>query len=136
MNYLISDDRKLIDLDAVWRFLSTEAYWGRQRSKTEVKLQITNAWRLVGAYREDTRELVGFARAVSDGVNFGYLADVFVLPEHRAAGLGQKLVAKMIDEGPGAKFRWVLFTADAHGLYRKFGFAEPDQSALVRPATD
>lgn len=134
MEYRISDDRESIDFDVVWRFLSTEAYWGKHRSRDDVQRQLTNAWRLVGAYRADSDELVGFARAVSDEVNFAYLADVFVLPEHRAAGLGQKLVAKMIDEGPGANFRWVLFTADAHGLYRKFGFAEADNSALVRPA--
>ena len=30
------------------------------------------AWRVVGAYRADTGEQVGFARAVSDGVTFAY----------------------------------------------------------------
>lgn len=40
----------------------------------------------------------------------------------------------MIDEGPGAAFRWTLFTRDAHGLYEQFGFSAPDQTAMVRPA--
>ena len=35
--------------------------------------------------------------------------------------------------GPGRDFRWVLFTADAHGLYEQFGFAAPDATAMVRP---
>ena len=48
---------------------------------------------VVGAYRP-TGELVGFARAVSDGVTFGYLADVFVLSSARGAGLGVALVAR------------------------------------------
>ena len=39
----------------------------------------------------------------------------------------------MIDDGPGRDFRWVLFTADAHGLYEQFGFAEPGRTAMVRP---
>ena len=40
----------------------------------------------------------------------------------------------MIEDGPGRDFRWVLFTADAHGLYEQFGFAAPDATAMVRPA--
>jgi len=42
----------------------------------------------------------------------------------------------MIDEGPGALFRWTLFTADAHGLYAKHGFGPADETAMVRPAGD
>ena len=76
---------------------------------------------------------VGFARAISDGVDFGYLADVFILPGARGEGLGRELVATMIDRGPGAGFRWSLHTLDAHGLYRKYGFAEPDTRYLERP---
>jgi hypothetical protein len=40
----------------------------------------------------------------------------------------------MIDDGPGAGFRWALFTGDAHGLYQRFGFAAPDDTAMVRSA--
>ena len=39
----------------------------------------------------------------------------------------------MIDDGPGADFRWMLATDDAHGLYREFGFSEPDSTIMVRP---
>jgi hypothetical protein len=40
----------------------------------------------------------------------------------------------MIDDGPGAGFRWMLHTADAHGLYRRFGFSVPDGGCfLERP---
>jgi GNAT superfamily N-acetyltransferase len=70
---------------------------------------------------------------VSDGAFFAYLADVFVLPAARGTGLGKELVATMIDRGPGAGFRWTLHTADAHNLYRKFGFAEPDATYMERP---
>jgi hypothetical protein len=43
-------------------------------------------------------------------------------------------VRAMIDEGPGADFRWTLFTADAHPLYAEFGFGPAQQDAMVRPA--
>jgi len=47
--------------------------------------------------------------------------------------LGKALVQAMIDDGPGAGFRWMLHTADAHELYRRFGFREPDVTYLERP---
>ena len=134
MTYVLSDATERLDRDVVWQFLSTEAYWGRWRSRADVEEQIDGAWRVVGAYVESTGEMVGFARAVSDGVAFAYLADVFVDAAHRGAGLGHRIVATMIDDGPGADFRWVLFTGDAHGLYRQHGFADPESTAMVRPA--
>lgn len=135
MEYEFDDDPARIDRDAVWRWLSSEAYWARWRTRADVEAQLDSAWRLVAAYRRDTGELVGFARAISDGVAFGYLADVFVVEEHRGRGVSKGLVSLMIDEGPGPHFRWTLFTSDAHGLYRRFGFTEPDRTALVRPAS-
>ena len=62
-----------------------------------------------------------------------YLADVFVLAEHRGKGLGSELIRFTVDEGPFADRRWVLHTADAHGLYEKFGF-EPGERLLERRA--
>lgn len=134
LDYVFDDDPARIQFDVVWGWLSTDAYWGRSRSREDVATQIARAWRVVGAYRADTGAQVGFARAVSDGVTFGYLADVFVLPDHRGQSLGKGLLQLMIDDGPGAHMRWTLFTDDAHGLYRQFGFAEPDATAMVRPA--
>ncbi len=40
----------------------------------------------------------------------------------------------MIDDGPGAGFRWTLFTQGAHELYRRYGFVEPGDTAMVRPS--
>jgi GNAT superfamily N-acetyltransferase len=131
--YELDDNASRVDRDTVWEFLSTQAYWNRGRTRAEFETQLASAWRVVGVYAATTGRQVGFARAVSDGVAFAYLADVFVLPDARGAGLGKELVATMIDRGPGAGFRWTLHTADAHELYRKFGFAEPDPRAMERP---
>jgi GNAT superfamily N-acetyltransferase len=131
--YELDDDPERIDPDAVWAFLSTEAYWNGSRSRADFEAQLASAWRVVGVYEAATGRQVGFARAVSDGVSFAYLADVYVLPATRGTGLGRDLVAAMIDRGPGAGFRWALHTSDAHGLYRKFGFAPPGDTYLERP---
>jgi GNAT superfamily N-acetyltransferase len=131
--YELDDDPGRVDLGAVWGFLSTEAYWGKDRVRADFERQLAGAWRVIGAYEAAGGRQAGFARAVSDGVGFAYLADVFVVRDARGGGLGQALVEAMIDRGPGASFRWTLHTADAHGLYRKFGFAEPDATYLERP---
>jgi GNAT superfamily N-acetyltransferase len=131
--YELDDDPGRIDRDTVWEFLSTQAYWGRYRSRADFEAQLASAWRVVGVYERAAGRQVGFARAISDGVDLAYLADVFVLPDARGAGLGQELVATMIDRGPGAGFRWGLHTSDAHGLYRKYGFTEPGTRYLERP---
>jgi GNAT superfamily N-acetyltransferase len=131
--YELDDDPGRIDRDTVWEFLSTQAYWARYRTRADFEAQLASAWRVVGVYETAVGRQVGFARAISDGVDFGYLSDVFILPAARGAGLGQELVATVIDRGPGAGFRWSLHTSDAHGLYRKYGFTEPGTRYLERP---
>ena len=132
--YDISTDADRLDRDVIWHYLSTEAYWGRTRTREIVEAQIDRAWRLVGAYETATGAMVGFARALSDGLSLAYLADVFVLDAHRGNDLGKRIVRLMIDDGPGRDFRWTLFTKDAHGLYEQFGFGAPDSNAMVRAA--
>lgn len=131
--YELDDDPERADAAAAADFLTTAAYWGRWRSRGLIERQIARAWRVVGAY-DQAGAMVGFARAFSDEAT-AYLADVYVLPAHRGAGLGKAIVRLMIDDGPGAHFRWLLHTRDAHGLYSRFGFAPPDDRYLERPET-
>ncbi|WP_424447124.1 GNAT family N-acetyltransferase [Microbacterium arborescens] len=135
MDYEIDDSPARIQRDVVWQWLSSEAYWGRWRERSVLEAQLDAAWRVVGAYRLDTGEQVGFARAASDGASFAYLADVFVVAEHQGAGIAHRMLRRMIDEGPGHDFRWTLFTRDAHSLYAEFGFEAPDATAMVRRAS-
>ena len=95
---------------------------------------IERAARNVGLYAPDGSQ-VGYSRTV-DAPDAGlvYLADVYVLDEHRGRGHGVELVRFSVDEGPFAERRWVLHTADAHGLYAKFGFA-PGERLLERTAS-
>ena len=129
-NYELDDDPGRVDTDAAVAFLTTQAYWGRWRGAGDIKRQIAEAWRVVGVY-DRAGAMVGFARAHGDG-GCAYLADVYVLPGHRGAGLGQAVVRMMIEDGAGAGWRWMLHTSDAHGLYRRFGFARPDHRYLER----
>jgi GNAT superfamily N-acetyltransferase len=80
----------------------------------------------VGIYAPDG-DLVGMARAVTDRATFAWVSDVFVLEPHRGRGLGRWVVSALLGHPDVAGLRWtMLATADAHGLYRSFGFAELD----------
>lgn len=126
----LDDDPARIDVDAVHRFLSTESYWAKGRSRATVERLVREAQRVVGLY--DGERQIGFTRTVSDGVSFSYLADVYVLPEYRGRGLGVELVRETVENGPYASRKWLLHTTDAHGLYVKVGFGPPSEKVLER----
>lgn len=132
--YEVDDDPGRIDREAVHRYLSGESYWAQGRARETQDALIDNAARVVGLYHGTTQ--VGFSRAISDGHVQSYLADVYVLQEHRGHGLGVELVRFSVDEGPLAATKWILHTADAHGLYRKLGFVDPGSAMLERPRRD
>jgi len=128
----LDDDRERVDVSAVHDFLSNHSYWARGRPREVVERLVRDATRVVGLYRGDRQ--VGFARVVSDGEVFAYLADVYVLPEHRRAGLGLEIVREAVERGPQRDLRWVLGTADAHEFYAKLGFGEPSWVLMERPS--
>jgi GNAT superfamily N-acetyltransferase len=127
--YELDDDPARIDRDAVHSYL-TRSYWAQGRSREVQDALIESAARVVGLYHGG--ELIGFSRTLSDGHAQSYLADVYVLDEHRGRGLGVDLVGFSVDEGPLARTKWFLHTRDAHDLYRKFGFGEPSDRVLER----
>ena len=127
--YELDDDRGRVDRAAVHRFLTEESYWARGRSRATQDAAIDGAAAVAGLYLDAAQ--VGFARVVSDGAVVAYLADVYVLQAHRGRGLGVELVRFVVEEGPCAGCRWLLHTADAHELYRRFGFAEPAPGRLL-----
>jgi predicted N-acetyltransferase YhbS len=126
----LDDDPGRIDVDAVHAFLSNHAYWAKGRPRETVERTIREASRVVGLY-VDGRQ-IGFARAFTDGVAVVYLADVYVLPEHRGRGLGVELVREMVEASPLTDVKWLLHTRDAHDLYRRFGFGAPSERLMER----
>jgi len=129
--YELDDDRDRIDVAVVHAFLSEQAYWALGRPRERQERLVREAARVLGLYCGG--EQVGFARAVSDGNSIAYLADVYVLPEHRGRGLGLELVREMVERGPFAHVRWILHTEDGHGLYAKVGFGPPGPKVMERP---
>jgi GNAT superfamily N-acetyltransferase len=128
--YELDDDKGRIDRAAVHAYLAGESYWARGRPREVMDALIESAQRVCGLYHEGAQ--VGFSRSLSDLHVRSYLADVYVLPEHRARGLGVELVRFSVAEGPLAATAWLLHTADAHALYEKFGFRAASERVLER----
>jgi len=120
----ISTDRDRIDRELVHRFLSEESYWAQSRTRAEND-RIIDASLCFGVY-EDGRQ-IAHARVVTDTVAFGYLGDVFVLPEARGRGVGKALMEAVLAHPHVAGLRrFTLVTDDAHGLYERYGFEPID----------
>lgn len=117
--YRISSDPEDLDRDLIHAIISN-AYWAKGRPREVMDRAIDHS-SCFGMYCG--AEQVGFARVISDRATFAYLADVFILPEHRGKGLGVWLVETVLADPrlKGAR-KWMLATADAHELYRRFGF--------------
>jgi GNAT superfamily N-acetyltransferase len=128
--YELDDDPGRIDVDAVHRYLAEESYWARGRPRETVEELVRTATRAIGLYHDGAQ--VGFARVVSDRHVVAYLADVYVIAEHRGRGLGAELVREAVERSPFAPRRWFLNTADGHGLYARFGFTEASRDVMER----
>ena len=126
--YTISTDPARLDLDVVHGFLA-RSYWATGRSRERVERAIAGSLPF-GLYHRTGQ--VGFARVVTDRVVIAFLADVFVLEAHRGKGLGKWLVEVATGTPDLQKVRrWLLGTRDAHGLYRQFGFTDPEPGVLM-----
>jgi GNAT superfamily N-acetyltransferase len=118
--FCISTDRTRLDLCAIHHFLSTQSYWSLNIPFSRVEAAIAHSLNF-GLYNKERQ--IGFARIISDFSTVAYLGDVYVLPEFRGLGLSKWLMQAIMDypELQGLR-RWVLSTADAHGLYKQFGW--------------
>ncbi len=125
-DYIISTDNNRLDLRIIHDFISNQSYWAQGRPLETVQRALDHSLNF-GLYKSDQQ--VGFARVVTDYATFGWIADVFVLSEHRGQGLSKWLMEVILSHRDLQGFRrWVLATKDAHSLYARFGFI-----ALHRP---
>ena len=70
----------------------------------------------------DDGRLVGAGRALADGVDCAYLCDIAVLPSHQGTGLGQQLVARLLELSRGHKKILLYAVPGKEAFYKRFGF--------------
>ena len=132
-NIVVTTDRSRLDLDVIHGFLTT-SYWARGVPREIVARSMEHSL-CFGAFEKGRQ--VGFARVISDRATFAYICDVFALESHRGHGVGKSLMAAIMShpELQGLR-RWTLFTRDAHGLYRQFGFGDAGHPERLMEVVD
>jgi ribosomal protein S18 acetylase RimI-like enzyme len=121
--YAISDDPARLDLDAVHAYLA-RSYWARGIPRQVLQRAAANSLCFGVRHRDgESESQVGFARVITDRATFAYLADVYILEEHRGQGLATWLVEVILahPELQGLR-RFMLVTRDAQKLYARVGF--------------
>lgn len=117
--YEISTDPARVDVALVHGFLHA-SYWSPGIPRDVVERAIAGSLNF-GLYHGEAQ--IGFARVATDYATFGYVMDVFMLPEHRGKGLALWLMECILSHPRLQGFRiWRLATRDAHALYEKVGF--------------
>jgi len=121
-DYEIDTDKRRLDIAGIHRFLSKESYWAANRTLEQTLTAIENSL-CFGVYHG--RDLVGFARVVTDKATFAYIGDVFVIESHRGRGLSKLLMKTIVEQSDLQNLRrWLLATRDAHSLYEQYDFTQ------------
>jgi GNAT superfamily N-acetyltransferase len=124
----ISNDKAALDVPMIHHYLSRESTWALGMPLALLQRAIANSL-CFGGYLDGRQ--VAFARVITDSATFANLVDVFVLPAFRGRGYSKQLVEAIVGHPDlqGLR-RFSLATADAHGLYARYGFTSP-----TRPQT-
>jgi GNAT superfamily N-acetyltransferase len=120
--YRVSSDKSEMDIESIHNFIS-HSYWASGIPLKTLKKAISNSL-CFGVFSRQGLQ-VGFARMITDSATYAYLADVYVLEEHRGKGLSKWLMQEIMDHPDMQNLRrMTLATSDAHKLYKKYGFSE------------
>lgn len=130
MNYTIIEGTDQISVSEVERLLKM-TYWANHRSAETIEKSMRNS-ACFGIRSDETLQLIGFARVISDYATTWYLCDVIIDPDYQHQGLGKELVSYIASSPEFAPLRGLLLTRDAHGLYFRYGFESAGDRAMVR----
>ncbi|KAK3945509.1 GNAT family N-acetyltransferase [Diplogelasinospora grovesii] len=125
--YTISTDRNLVQLDALnAAFGSDLLWWAKPLADDEMLKRMLDNSLCFGLYVQQCAvevdgvplmtkpKMIGFARVITDYVTFGYLTDVYVLPDYQGKGLGRWMMAclnEYLDSGWPELRRFMLLTS-------------------------
>ena len=90
------------------------------KSAALLRTAFTNS--LYRCFLFDDGRLVGTGRVVGDGVDAAYLCDVALLPSHQGRGLGDEIVARLLERARGHRKVILYAVPGKEGFYKRFGF--------------
>lgn len=90
-----------------------------ERKPFDLAQAFRNSYAVVFAH--NAGELVGTARALSDGVYYASIFDVVVAPEHQGCGVGRLMIDALLIKLPVERV-FLTSVFGKEGFYEKFGF--------------
>ena len=113
------------DYEAVRQFLSEVGWQQRVHDSDKFKKMMERANRTVVAF--ERKRVVGFVRALCDGVSNGYISMLAVAADKRREGIGRELVRRLIEEDEAGKVTWVLRAGrGSEEFWKKMGFTKSE----------
>ncbi len=92
--YKISSETNDMDVSVIHGYIS-RSYWAENIPLRTMETAINNS--LCFGVFTDSGNQVAFARMITNSATFAYLADVFVLEEHRGKGISKWIMKNIID---------------------------------------
>lgn len=118
----MADVRWVDDVDVDWEELSALYRAAPLGEKPPDALEtVFSASRFTTfAYAGD--ELVAVGRALADGLDCAYIADVAVRPDHQGRGLGREVIRRLVARAAGHKKILLYANPGTEGFYAGLGF--------------
>ena len=127
---LFSDAKSKIDIDQLQKLFTLGAFWAKERNIEDLAEAIENSEPVIAVWNK--QQLIGFARATSDGVYRATIWDVVIHPDFRGTGLGSKLVETVLSHPRMSKVERVyLMTTHQQEFYEKIGFEQNSSTTMV-----
>lgn len=124
------DQKSHVDLVQLQELLQIAAFWARDRRIEDLAVAIEHSNPVVTAW--DGEQLIGFARATSDGIYRATIWDVVIHPDYQGAGLGRKLVQTVLSHPLMCRVERVyLMTTHQQSFYQRIGFEQNSSTTMV-----
>ena len=92
----------------------------REKSAEVLETSFSNSRFVCFAYHAGS--LIGAGRALADGVDCSYIADIVVHPDHQGRGIGSGILERLVDMSAGHRVVILYAVPGREGFYRKHGF--------------
>ena len=113
----ISRNKEDIDIKQLVELLHTSE-WAAKREEELIRKTVENSY--CYAVLDDEKNLIGFARIITDFTTVFYLMDVIVKECYRGSGYGKMLLNEIMKDV--GHLYGVLHTDSARELYEAYGF--------------